>query len=42
VRASAKALRVTPIPGEATPMYGVAAVIDRIDFVRPVATNAAA
>ncbi len=42
VRASAKALRVTPIPGEATPMFGVAATIDRIDFVRPVATNAAA
>jgi len=42
VRASAKALRVIVIPGEATPMYGVAATIDRIDFVRPVATNAAA
>ena len=42
VRASAKALRVTPIPGEANPMFGVAATIDRIDFVRPVATNAAA
>lgn len=42
VRASAKALRVTPIPGETTPVYGVAATIDRIDFVRPVATNAAA
>ncbi len=42
VRADAKALRVNAIPGEATPVYGVAATIDRIDFVRPVATNAAA
>jgi len=42
VRASAKALRIAEIPGEATPVYGVAATIDRIDFVRPVATNAAA
>jgi PilZ domain len=42
VRASAKALRVSPIPGEAEAIYGVAATIDRIDFVRPVAANAAA
>lgn len=43
VRASAKAVRVNPIEGESTPLYGVAATIDRIDFVRPVATaNAAA
>jgi hypothetical protein len=42
VRASAKALRITPIAGEPTPMFGVAATIDRIDFVRPVAANAAA
>jgi len=42
VRASAKALRIISIPGEASPMYGVAATIDRIDFVRPVAANAAA
>jgi PilZ domain len=42
VRASAKALRITPISGETTPMYGVAATIDRIDFVRPIAANAAA
>jgi hypothetical protein len=41
VRASAKALRVFPIAGEVTPVYGVAATIDRIDFVRPVATHAA-
>jgi hypothetical protein len=43
VRASAKAIRVSPIDGEPTPFYGVAATIDRIDFVRPVvAANAAA
>ena len=42
VRASAKTLRITPISGETTPMYGVAATIDRIDFVRPIAANAAA
>jgi hypothetical protein len=41
VRASAKTLRVTPLPGETTPMYGVAAIIDRIDFVRPMANAAA-
>jgi hypothetical protein len=41
VRASAKALRVVKIDGELAPMYGVAATIDRLDFVRPVVTNAA-
>jgi hypothetical protein len=41
VRASAKALRATPLQGEVTPIYGVAATIDRIDLVRPVITNAA-
>jgi PilZ domain len=41
VRASAKALRVAELGGELTPMYGVAAAIDRIDFVRPVVSNAA-
>ena len=41
VRASAKALRISPIPGETTPIYGVAATIDRIEFVRPVANAAA-
>jgi hypothetical protein len=41
VRASAKALRVSTLKGELTPLYGVAASIDRIDFVRPVASNAA-
>jgi PilZ domain len=42
VRASAKALRVATVEGELTPIYGIAATIDRIDFVRPVvATNAA-
>jgi PilZ domain len=41
VRASAKALRATVIKGETTPLYGIAATIDRIDLVRPVITNAA-
>jgi hypothetical protein len=41
VRASAKALRVASLKGEATPIYGVAAAIDRIDFVRPAQTTAA-
>ena len=42
VRASAKALRISPLAGEASPLYGVAATIDRIDFVRPVAASSAA
>jgi hypothetical protein len=42
VRASAKTLRVSRLDGGAVvPAYGVAATIDRIDFVRPVITNAA-
>ncbi|HUO35858.1 MAG TPA: PilZ domain-containing protein [Candidatus Acidoferrum sp.] len=41
VRASARAVRVSSIPGELTPIYGVAAAIDRIDFVRPVVSTAA-
>jgi hypothetical protein len=41
VRASAKALRTTSLLGEETPIYGIAATIDRLDFVRPVASNAA-
>jgi PilZ domain len=41
VRASAKALRVSIIRGELEPVYGVAATIDRIDFVRPAVSNAA-
>ena len=41
VRASAKALRVSAIGGE-SPLFGIAATIDRIDFVRPVVANAAA
>jgi c-di-GMP-binding flagellar brake protein YcgR len=41
VRASAKALRVSKFEDEVAPVYGVAATIDRIDFVRPVMTNAA-
>ena len=42
VRASARALRVSEIKGELTPVYGVAATIDRIDFVRPVVSHVAA
>jgi len=41
VRASAKALRTTSLLGEETPIYGIAATIDRLDFVRPMASNAA-
>jgi hypothetical protein len=41
VRASAKALRVSTLPGEDAPLYGVAATIDRIDFIRPVISSAA-
>lgn len=41
VRASAKALRVSTIETDPKPIYGVAATIERLDFVRPVATNAA-
>jgi hypothetical protein len=40
VRASARALRSLEVPGELTPIYGVAAAIDRIDFVRPVSSAA--
>jgi hypothetical protein len=42
VRASAKALRSSALPGELSPIYGVAATIDRIDFVRPVMAKSAA
>jgi hypothetical protein len=38
VRASAKALRAARLDGG---LYGVAAVIDRIDFVQPVVSHAA-
>jgi hypothetical protein len=41
VRASAKALRVSSLTGEDSPLYGVAATIDRIDFIRPVISSAA-
>lgn len=41
VRASACALRIGVVENGAAPVYGVAATIDRLDFVRPVATNAA-
>jgi PilZ domain len=41
VRASAKAVRMSELDVETLPIYGVAASIDRIDFVRPIVTNAA-
>ena len=41
VRASAKTVRISEVEREVAPIYGVAASIDRIDFMRPVATNAA-
>jgi PilZ domain len=41
VRASAKALRASRLDVGVAPVYGVAATIDRIDFVRPMITNAA-
>ena len=41
VRASAKALRVAELAGETSPLYAVAATIDRIDFVRPMVSSAA-
>jgi hypothetical protein len=42
IRASAEVLRVRSIEDEIAPVYGVAATIERIDFVRPVVANAAA
>jgi PilZ domain len=42
VRASAKAIRLSPLQGEEMPLYGVAAALDRIDFVRPVMASASA
>jgi hypothetical protein len=41
VRASAKALRVFALKGEINPIWGIAATIDRLDFVRPMAVSAA-
>jgi hypothetical protein len=41
VRASARTIRVEALDSELSPIYGVAATIDRIDFVRPVVSNAA-
>lgn len=41
VRASAMALRTSRIGTDPSPLYGVAATIDRIDFVRPVVSHAA-
>jgi hypothetical protein len=32
---------MSPFEGEATPLFAVAATIDRLDFVRPVSAHAA-
>jgi PilZ domain len=42
VRASAKVLRVSPLQGEEEPLFGVAASIYHVDFVRQVVTAAGA
>jgi c-di-GMP-binding flagellar brake protein YcgR len=42
IRASAEVLRVSSLEDEIAPVYGIAAMIERIDFVRPVVANAAA
>jgi hypothetical protein len=42
VRASVKVLRTTEVRNEIMPLYGIAAAIDRIDFVRPMVANVAA
>ena len=42
VRASVKVLRTSEVSNDITPLYGVAAAIDRIDFVRPIVANVAA
>jgi len=42
IRASAQVLRVTAVEDESAPVYGVAATIERIDFVRPVVAHVAA
>src|ERR1700683_2767139 len=41
VSASDQALSVSTLHGEYAPRYGVAATIDRIDFIRPVISSAA-
>lgn len=42
IRASAEVLRIATFEDEVAPVYGIAATIERIDFVRPVLANAAA
>jgi hypothetical protein len=42
VRASVKVLRVAEVQSDVTPLCGIAAAIDRIDFVRPMVANVAA
>jgi hypothetical protein len=42
VRASVEVLRRSSVESDLTPLYGIAAAIDRIDFVRPMVANVAA
>jgi c-di-GMP-binding flagellar brake protein YcgR len=42
IRASAQVLRIATVDDEVAPVYGIAATIERIDFVRPMPANAAA
>ncbi len=40
-RATVKTLRTWELPGEATPLYGIAVTIERIDFAQPSTSTAA-
>jgi hypothetical protein len=40
-RATVKTLRTWELPGEPTPLYGIAVTIDRIDFAQPSTSTAA-
>jgi hypothetical protein len=40
-RATVKTIRAWELPGEATPLYGIAVTIDRIDFAQPSTSTAA-
>ena len=40
-RATVQTVRVWELPGEPTPLFGIAVTIDRIDFVQPSTSTAA-
>jgi hypothetical protein len=40
-RATVKTVRAWELPGEPTPLFGIAVTIDRIDFVQPSTSTAA-